>query len=71
MPVRKIQSPADLQSLAPPELAGKWVAWNEDHTQIVGHGESIEEASAAAEQKGVSDPLLERVRRPDEILIGA
>ena len=57
--------------MAPPEFAGLWVAWNENPSEIVAHGTTLEDVSAAAEANGVHDPLLERVRRPDEILIGA
>ncbi len=38
-----------------------WVALSEDESQIVGEGLSYEEAVAAAEKNGFSDPILIKI----------
>lgn len=35
-----------------------WLALNEDETEIVGRGETIEEALAEARNAGVEDPIV-------------
>lgn len=44
----------------PAELAGKWVAWDDDALHIVGSGDTIEEAIASAQAAGVAEPYLEK-----------
>ena len=49
---------------APPEYAGKWVAWNKELTAIVAHGETFDSACDAAEAAGQPDAVLECVAEP-------
>ncbi len=57
-------------AIAPVEYAGKWVAWNKDHTRIVGHGDTMKEALVAARSAGHEQVALQRVPPVDEVLIG-
>lgn len=56
---------------APIEFAGQWVAWNDDRTEIVAHGDDSEGVWAAAIAVGEKNPLLEKVRRPGVSFVGA
>jgi hypothetical protein len=56
---------------APVEFAGQWVAWNKDQTEIVAHGADVATVHAAAKAAGHPEAILQRVRRPDRIFIGA
>jgi hypothetical protein len=47
-----------------------WVAWNRDQTAIIAHGRTMAAVMEAAREFGEPDALLERVRRPDETLVG-
>jgi hypothetical protein len=49
---------------APLEYVGQWVAWNREMTQIVAHGESLEDAHRAAVAAGYPQPVLEHVPEP-------
>lgn len=55
---------------APVEYAGQWVAWNQDRTEIIGHGSDVAQVRAAAVAAGQPDALLEKVSRPDHIFVG-
>ena len=55
---------------APPEYAGQWVAWDHERSRIVAHGTTLQEVWNAAAQTGVADPVYERVRRADELILG-
>lgn len=46
---------------APLELAGQWVAWNKDRSEIVAHGSKFDEVRADAIAAGCRDPLMQRV----------
>lgn len=54
----------------PLEYAGKWVAWNSDHTQIVAAGESIQEVWNIVSERRIVDPVYEKVPRADVRLVG-
>ncbi|MFO1092337.1 MAG: hypothetical protein U0992_03355 [Planctomycetaceae bacterium] len=54
----------------PLEYAGKWVAWNSDHTQIVAAGESIQEVWNIVSERRIADPVYERIPRADVRLVG-
>lgn len=41
-----------------------WVAFSEDESRLVGRGSTYAEAVAAAEERGVSDPVL--LKTPDD-----
>lgn len=56
---------------APVEYAGQWVAWNKHRTEIIAHGSNLAQVEAAARAAGHADAVLQKVRRPDSIFIGA
>lgn len=56
---------------APAEYAGQWVAWNKERTEIVAHGPDMAEVYKRAIAAGHNDAVLQKVRRPDTIFIGA
>lgn len=70
MPTRKYVDDPTRPKPAPVEYAGQWVAWDHERTTVLAHGKTLEEASRAAAAVGYPDPLLERVRRTDERIIG-
>lgn len=45
----------------PPELAGKWIAWDRKQTQIVGCGDSFRAAKEAAAQAGWREVTIAKV----------
>lgn len=55
---------------APIEYAGQCVAWNKKRTEIVAHGREMAAVHRSAIALGHPDAILQRVRRPDERLIG-
>jgi hypothetical protein len=56
--------------LPPLEYAGEWVVWNKERTQVIAHGRDMVAVRHAALVAGESDPLLEKVHRPDWIFLG-
>jgi hypothetical protein len=56
---------------APVEYAGQWVAWNKARSEIVAHGTDVAVVRAQSIAAGHPDAVLQRVRRPDTIFIGA
>jgi Family of unknown function (DUF5678) len=40
---------------------GSWVAFSNDESQVVAYGKTYDEAVAAAEETGESDPVITRV----------
>ena len=52
------------------ENAGQWIAWNAERTEILAHGRDMASVHDEAVRKGEPMPLLQRVCRPDRILIG-
>lgn len=55
---------------APLEYAGEWVAWNDDRSEILAHGDDSETVWSEAITQGASNPLLEKVRRPGVSFVG-
>jgi hypothetical protein len=53
------------------EYAGQWVAWNDDRTEVIAHGDDSESVWAKAQALGSRNPLLEKVRRPGVSFVGA
>lgn len=47
----------------PAEYAGQWVAWNEDRSEILAHGNSLGEARNGAVEAGCSQPVLQKIPR--------
>ena len=58
------------QKPVPIEFAGKWIAWNEDHSRIIASGSSIREAWDVACATGERDPIFEKVPRVDVCFVG-
>jgi hypothetical protein len=56
---------------APVEYAGQWVAWNKGRTAIVARGRALADVQSDATAAGRPDAILQKVRRPDTIFIGA
>lgn len=70
MPTRKALENPNRPLPAPVEYTGQWVAWNKERTIVLAHGSTLAEASDAAKSVGYPDALFERVRRPDELIVG-
>jgi len=51
---------------APPD---KWVALSEDHTRIVGTGDTLEEAIEEAKRNGEDRPFLTKVARASALIL--
>lgn len=47
----------------PAKFAGQWVAWNEDRSEILAHGEDMSEVRDQAIACGCTRPLLQKVPR--------
>lgn len=45
----------------PMEYAGKWIAWNEDRSMIVAHGERFGEVFDHAKSNGCVEPQMQKV----------
>ena len=45
----------------PAEYAGKWIAWNDDRTEILAHGGSLDEVRQQAVQRGCVRPILQKL----------
>jgi hypothetical protein len=63
-------SPMQFPDPVPAELAGKWVAWDENALHIVASGDTWEEALANARAKGVAEPSLDKVPPPGMRFVG-
>ncbi|HLN33030.1 MAG TPA: hypothetical protein VK395_35195 [Gemmataceae bacterium] len=70
---RQSQSPQREQppnTVVPVKYAGKWIAWNQDRTRILGGGSTIQEAQAAAQAAGEAEPGYEWVPPADRRIVG-
>jgi len=45
----------------PVEYAGRWVAWNDDQSEIVAHGSELKMVRQAAAERGCARPVLQKV----------
>jgi len=54
---------ADRAPPVPREYAGQWVAWNEDCTEILSHGQDLRELRARVVVSGCLRPVLQKVPR--------
>ena len=52
----------------PLDYAGKWIAWNDDHSEIVASASSFREIREMASQRGCLRPVFHKV--PKGIFIG-
>lgn len=55
---------------APIEFAGQWVAWNPARTEIVAHGDDLEEVYEAAVAAGSPNAVFQKVPEADTYFIG-
>ncbi len=55
---------------APIEFAGQWVAWNPTRTEIVAHGDDLEEVYDVAEAAGFPNAVFQKVPEADSYFIG-
>ena len=64
--------PIDSQSTTsvPVEYAGKWVAWNSDHSRIVAHSDSVQHLWQVVQADRIPDPIFEKVPRADVRFVG-
>lgn len=68
MPTKSID-PQGTKSV-PVEFAGKWVAWNADHSQIVADSDSLNELWRIVHDREILDPVFEKVFRSDVRFVG-
>lgn len=68
MPTR-IADPRQLKAV-PVEFAGKWVAWNAEHTRVVAHAETLQQLWQLVRDKQINDPVFEKVPRADVRFVG-
>ena len=47
----------------PREYAGQWVAWNENCTEILSHGQDLREVRDRGVAGGCARPVLQRIPR--------
>ena len=47
----------------PPEYQGQWLAWSEDHTEILAHGGTLSEVRQQAAKRGCTRPVFQKVPR--------
>lgn len=52
----------------PIEFAGQWVAWNQNCSEVIAHGKTMDEAHVAAAEAGYPDAPLMKVPRPNAFL---
>lgn len=52
------------------EYSGKWVVWSADHSEILLSGESIQELWRLVTDRGIVDPIFEKVPRFDVRFVG-
>lgn len=66
MPMTLEEYKARFPDRAPPiplEYQGKWLAWNEECTEIVAHGRSFNEVHDEAVRRGCARPVLHKIPR--------
>lgn len=68
MPTRIADTP--LQRGVPVEFAGKWVAWNAEHTRIIAHAESLQQLWQTVRATKIDDPVFEKVPHADVRFVG-
>ncbi|MFZ1934945.1 MAG: hypothetical protein WCB27_03690 [Thermoguttaceae bacterium] len=45
----------------PSHCAGKWIAWNEDRSEILSHGQDLDSVRQEALARGWARPILQKV----------
>jgi len=59
-----------LLKAVPVQFAGKWVAWNAEHTRIIAHAETLQQLWQAVRDEQIDDPVFEKVPRADVRFVG-
>ena len=54
----------------PIEYAGKWVAWNSDHSEIIASAATLQEVWTMTRTKAEADPVFEKVPHADVRFVG-
>ena len=44
----------------PAELAGQWIAWNRDMTEVIAHGSSLSEVRQEASRNSEAEPVFQK-----------
>lgn len=47
-------------AMLPAQVAGQWVAWNRDMTEIVSHGSELASVRDEALAKGCDEPVMQK-----------
>ncbi len=68
MPTKRVDQ--GRPTAVPPELGGKWVVWNAEHTCIVAHAETLQQLWQAAQEQQVEDPVFEKIPLSDVRFVG-
>jgi hypothetical protein len=68
MPIKPVDSPSN--NPVPVEYSGKWIAWNADHTRIVAHNDSLPELWRVIHERGIAEPIYEKVPPFDRRFVG-
>jgi len=69
MPIKQVD--VDSTRAVPVVYSGKWVAWNSDHSQIVAESGNVAELWRVVRERGIEDPVFEKVPRADVRFVGA
>jgi len=56
--------------VVPLEYAGRWIAWDRDHTRIVASGPTFDAAYQAAIAAGEPEPILGKAPQADLWFVG-
>ena len=54
----------------PLAYAGKWVAWNADHSRIVAHAATFRQLWEHVRAEKIDDPVFEKVPQADVRFVG-
>ena len=54
----------------PTKYAGKWIAWNDDQSKILGSGRTLHDARKAVKTKDGKQPIFAKVPQEDVRFIG-
>ena len=59
-----MSDPISIRDIVPADLAGKWIAWDEEAIHIVASGTTADEAVKNAREAGVAEPYLDKAPPP-------
>ncbi len=52
----------------PAEYLGQWVAWDENRTKIIAHGETLKQVASLARRVGCKNPIMQKI--PNGTFVG-